>query len=86
VFLVGRSQTDCFVKFNDSVMVRRLDGCKEVGYIGLIGDVFSIPLREGVSGCLNGLGEGDDPIPMGPDCSRALGSLDCELEELSEVV
>ena len=72
MLLVGRLYSDGFVELNDTVMEDWLDGGKEVGDVGLVGDVLSVSLWENKAGGLNRLVEGNDPIPMG---SNRLGDL-----------
>ena len=54
-------------------MEGRLDGGKEVGDVGLIRDVLGVTLWEDECGGLNYLVEGDNPVPVGPDCPGDLG-------------
>ena len=86
MFLVGGSQSDGFVKLDDTVVVDWLDGSKDIGDVGLVGKVFAVALREDEGGGFNSLVEGDDPIAVRFNRFGDFGELDGELEKVSEIM
>ena len=67
-------------------MVEWLDGSKDVGDVGLIGNVFGVALWEDEGGGFDSFVEGDDPITVRFNCFGDLGELNGELEQVSKIM